>query len=141
MSTNENREHCKRIALNVEAYAEGCIRRCPQCGGDVERAHWEGRESFPCPHCSETHDVDDWEVLGLYDYLSDVLDIEYIVHSDRTTIKGVRLCVAFGGPTIHIDTIKRAVVLNWWTENAEFPLSHNVCDYLDEWAQEIWDLG
>ena len=133
---NENREHCKRIAEDVEAYAEGRVYRCPNCGEHVQ-------DNVLFCDCGEHVDLIDgeWEQLGLYDYMEGVLDIEYTVQSDRTTLKGVRLCVAFGGPTIHIDTIRRAVVLNWWTENEQFPLSHEVCDMLDEWAQEMWDLG
>ena len=53
-----------------------------------------------------------------FDYLSDALDIEYIIASDRTTVLGARILVAFGGPNIWIDTRKQIVELFWWGDYA-----------------------
>ena len=46
--------------------------------------------------------------------------------------------VAFGGPTIYIDSATRAVELYWWTDRASYPISRDAADALDEWAQELW---
>ena len=133
---NENREHCKSIALELEAYAEGRVYRCPECSTHVQ-------DNVLFCECGEQVDLieGEWEQCSLYDYLEDVLDIEYTIQSDRQTVKGVRLLVAFGGPNIYVDTIKKAVTLYWWTEYAEYALDTDVCDDLDEIAQEHWDMG
>ena len=53
------------------------------------------------------------EVISGWDYLSDVLDINYILNADRS-YKGARILVAFGGPNIWIDTEKQTVEGSWW---------------------------
>ena len=53
-----------------------------------------------------------------FDYLMDALDIEYIIASDRKTVLGARILVAFGGPNIWIDTRKQIVELFWWGDYA-----------------------
>jgi len=50
---------------------------------------------------------DDQEFTA-FDYLSDCLDIEWVLHSDRT-FKGARVLVAFGGPNIWINTVTNEV--------------------------------
>ena len=61
---------------------------------------------------------EDGETKGdAFDYLSDVLDIEYIVNGKREYI-GARVLVAFGGPNIWIDTRKGLVEGYWWGDQA-----------------------
>lgn len=57
------------------------------------------------------------ELMSGFDYLADVLDIEYILSSDRE-FKSARVLVAFGGPTIWIDFERKAVDLYWWGDRA-----------------------
>ena len=47
----------------------------------------------------------DGEQMSAFDYLQDVLEIEYIVNSKKEYL-GARLLVAFGGPNIWVDTAK-----------------------------------
>lgn len=56
-------------------------------------------------------------VMSGLDYLTDVLDIEWILNNDKT-YKGARVLVAFGGPNIWIDTVKRQVEGYWWGDTA-----------------------
>jgi hypothetical protein len=56
------------------------------------------------------------EYQGAFEYLNDVLDINWILNSDRT-LKGARLLVAFGGPNIWIDTSKGTVEGAWWGDS------------------------
>jgi predicted RNA-binding Zn-ribbon protein involved in translation (DUF1610 family) len=136
----ENREHCKRIAEDLEAYANGDMYRCPECG-DVFK--WDNDryadDVYLCPCCQTVVDECDLEAQSLYDYFSDCLDIEYRVSGRaRDSYKSARIMVAFGGPTIYVDTASKAVELYWWTDHASHLLSQDVCDAIDEWAEEMW---
>ena len=135
---NENREYCKHVALELEAYAEGSIYRCPECNEILTLPDDVG-DKYRCPHCGSVSDVDDLEQQSLCDYFSDCLDIEYRVSGrGRDTFRSVRIMVAFGGPNIYIDTASKAVELYWWGDRASYPLSYDVCDAIDDWAAEMW---
>ncbi len=57
------------------------------------------------------------EQMDGFEYLSDALDIEYIISSDRKTVLGARILVAFGGPNIWINTRTRQVEGYWWGDS------------------------
>lgn len=133
----ENREHCQRIAEDVEAYAGGRVYKCPECGEEIEFPDGVG-DKFKCTCCGEVNSVDGWEQLSLYDYFSDCLDIEYRCDSKRE-YRSVCIMVACGGPNIYIDTSSKAVELYWWTDRAEYPLSYSAVDAVNEWAEEYWN--
>ena len=141
----ENRDHCRQIAEEVEAYAAGNVYRCPECGeaciiddlDDLTTETDDGETLYRLP-CGCTVDTEP-EQLSLYDYFEDVLDIEYRVDSDRKTIRSVSLMVTCGGPNIYIDTAEKAVLLYWWTDKARYYLSSDVCDQINEWGEELWN--
>lgn len=133
----ENREHCKRIAQDVEDYAEGRVYRCPECGEILTLPDDVG-DKYRCPDCETVSEINDLEQQSIWDYLDDVLDVKYLVNHDKT-IHSVKILVTFGGPNIWIDTETRNVELYWWTDRASYPLSSDVCDEIDEWAAEMWD--
>ena len=140
MNENENRETCERIANELENYASGNVRRCPECGEIINRTEWDDvGDKFKCPECGAVVESDDLEPLSVWDYMEDVLDIEY-----RTTgrnaddLRSVRVMVACGGPNIYIDTASAAVELDWWGDKAEYPISYEARDAVDEWAAEMW---
>ena len=56
------------------------------------------------------------DMLGGFDYIKDLLDINYTLDSERQ-YKGARILVAFGGPNIYIDTAKNTVEGYWWGES------------------------
>lgn len=128
----ENREHCKRIAEELEEYAEGRIYRCPNCGECVTD------NTLFCD-CGEQMDLieGDWEQLSVLDFIQDAYDIEYRVGSGRE-YRSVKIMVACGGPNIYIDTARRLVTLHWWADYAEYPISSTACDALDEYMEEYW---
>lgn len=134
----ENREHCKAIAERLDAIAAGNIYRCPECGEEI-RMPYDVGDKYRCSHCHAVNDVIDYEQLSIWDYMSDILDIEYRCRSDRE-YRSCKIMVACGGPNIYIDTAARAVLLYWWTDSAEYPLSHAACDAIDEWAEEYWNI-
>lgn len=131
-TNKENREHCKEIALRLEAYADGRMYRCPKCGEHVE-------DNILFCDCGEQVDLinGEWELLGLYDFFEDCLDIEYRVDSHKE-LRSVRIMVAFGGPNIYIDTASGAVELYWWDDRASCLIDSDAIEAVLEWASELW---
>lgn len=133
---NENFEMCKEIAHNLEAYANGDIFCCPECGEQVQiNQHVE--ELFRCSNCGAVNDIEDFEQCSLWDYFQDYLDIDWILNSDRE-YKACRILVAFGGPNIYIDTLFGYVELYWWNETARYKIHSDVLSEIDAWAEELW---
>lgn len=67
----------------------------------------------------------DDEPFSAYDYLTDVLDINWLLHSDKT-YKGARILVAFGGPNIWVDTERGIVEGYWWGDYAKASFDDNI---------------
>ena len=140
-SARENRDHCRRIAKELEQYAAGNVYKCPDCGEYITlRDDFDG-DKYKCPDCGTVHEIEYLEQQTMWDYLEDYLDIEYRISSDRETVRSVQICVAWGGPSIYLDTETKNVELYWWGDRASYPMSYDVCDALDEWAQELWEIG
>lgn len=139
----ENREHCKYIAEQVEAYYNGDVYKCPECGEvftSFEAIDLDNDE-IRCPYCECNSIEYDFEQLGLWDYFNDYYNLEYRIESDRRTVRSVQIMVACGGPNIYIDTASKAVELYWWSDRADYPLSYEVCNAINEMFQELWDMG
>lgn len=142
----ENREHCRRIAEDLEAYAAGNVYKCPDCGREftwdqiepTEHDDEYGWAVYTCSDCGAENRENDWEQLSLYDYFSDCLDIEYRCGSNKE-YRSVCIMVACGGPNIYIDTDEKAVLLYWWTDRARYYLSSDAVDAVDDWAREYWE--
>jgi hypothetical protein len=77
------------------------------------------------------------DTISGYDYIADVLDIEYYLSSDRETCLGARILVAFGGPNIWIDTRKGLVEGYWWGDSCIMAY-HDDPMGLDETMIELW---
>ena len=84
--------------------------------------------------------VDGSEETPIMDFLEGVLDFEWIVASDKETLLGARLLVAFGGPNIWIDTRKGLVEGYWWSDSAfaSFDADTENARELDEYLNMIW---
>ena len=74
------------------------------------------------------------------DYLSDVLDIHYVVTSDRQ-YRSARVCIAFGGPTAWINTRTGQLEVTWWSEPVYRNLPGDFIDGLDDALEELWEMG
>lgn len=133
---DENRDHCKRIAEELEAHTNGTVYRCPDCGEILELPDDVG-DKYKCPHCGTVSEVDELEQLSVWDYLEDALDIEYRIGSDKQ-YRSVCIMVACGGPNIYIDTASKSVELYWWGDRASYPISTDATDAVDEWAEELY---
>jgi hypothetical protein len=80
--------------------------------------------------------TDDGEQMSAYDYLSDVLDIEYTVNG-RGEYLGARVLVAFGGPNIWINTRTKTIEGYWWGDKAFADYEDSMG--LDDALEEFWN--
>lgn len=136
----ENREYCKRIALDVEAYANGGVYRCPECGEVIEwnDDNYSKEEGlYTCSECDATLEENELEALSLWDYFDDVLDIEYRIGADKQ-LRSVQIAVTLGGPNVYIDTASCQVELYWWGDRASYPIDRDVCGEIDDLFEEIF---
>ena len=137
---DENRDYCKRVADEIDAYAAGDVRRCPNCGREHVRPWGEVGDVFRCPHCGDVADVDDWEQLEIYDYMEDVLDYDFRIDSQRE-FSGIRVWVTLGGPSCWIDTERRTVEIRWGGKSACYGLLSDTVDAVEAWGRELWEMG
>ena len=80
---------------------------------------WDHESDCECGLCESECECEDngtKRELNGFDYIQDVLDINWILNSDRT-YKGARILVAFGGPNIWIDTTTNKVEGYWWSDS------------------------
>ena len=77
----------------------------------------------------------DDEPYSAFDYLSDALDIEYIVNSKKEYL-GARVLVAFGGPNIWINTRTKQVEGYWWSDSCIMSYDSDAMD-LDSALSEL----
>lgn len=120
---NENKEYCKRVADELEAYAAGRMWRDAETGEEKELDF------------DAANDGD--EQLSVSDYLADVLDYEITIDS-QLEYKSAKIWVTLGGPNVWIDTADKAVKLAWGTDRAEYALDWDTCDEIDEYMQELY---
>ena len=75
--------------------------------------------------------------ISAYDYFDEgsILDIEWIIHNDKT-YKAARVLVAFGGPNIWINTQTNTVDGYWWTDSYKAPFTDEMG--LDDYLEELY---
>ena len=110
MENQDLKNHVKSIADDMHNGAQAPF--CFHCG---EYRH----DEITCHDC---HEPLVEVMMDGFDYISDALDFEFILSSDKTLI-GARILVAFGGPNIWIDTTKQTVEGHWWDDS--FTESYN----------------
>lgn len=139
---DENIKYCKRIAEELNDIADGNIYRCPHCG---ELIKWnddqfnEDEALYTCPECGEEFDENELEPVTMWEYFSDVLDIEYRVGQNKN-YKSARLMVTCGGPNIYIDTAEKAVLLYWWADSARYNLRDDTIELIDEVFEKLYNI-
>lgn len=133
----EGRERCQRIAEEIDAYAEGNIYRCPECGEVVEMPETVG-DKFKCYHCGEVNEMEDFEQLSICDYMEDILDIDFTCNRYKE-YQSCSICIGWGGPNIFIDTADAYVKLYWGSTQEQYPIKYETRDEIDEWAEEYFN--
>lgn len=122
------KDMCRRIAAEIEM---GRAREyCPTCGYLLQP---HGDDEAYCADCECAVQP----VMDGMDFIGDALDVEYIVNAKGEYL-GARICVAFGGPTIWIDTRRRCVEGGWWADRASISYSADAMD-IDGAASELWE--
>lgn len=135
--SNENLKTCQRISEELDQLSQGELFTCPICGETkVLRKEFENESGetvyiFSCGCESE----EEGEEFTFFDYLENVLDIEYTCNSKKE-YTGCKLCIACGGPNIYINTNTGSVQLFWWSEKAEYEMSTTTVDYIDQYMEE-----
>ena len=79
------------------------------------------------------------DILSGFDYLSDILDIQYIVSGKREYL-GARILVTFGGPNIWINTQAQIVEGYWWGDAVSMAYSGDPMG-IDEACSELWEIS
>ena len=133
----EGRERCQRLAEELNAYADGNIYRCPECGEVVEMPDDVG-DKFKCYHCKEIAEVDQYEQLSIYDYMDDILDIDFTVNRYKE-YTSCSICIGWGGPNIYIDTADAYIKLYWGSTREQYPIRYETRDQIDEWAEDYYN--
>ena len=80
------------------------------------------------------------EELTAWDYLEDVLDIQYLVSSQREYL-GARLLLSWGGPNTWLDTKTGAITVYWGSDSATVYAPQSFTDALDQALAELWEMG
>ena len=81
------------------------------------------------------YDVTDW--ISGFDYLQDVLDINWILNNDKT-FRSARILVTFGGPNIWVNFETSKVEGYWWGDYAEASFSGEFADQVLEALEELY---
>ncbi len=131
---NKNISHCKEIARGLEKYVNGEMYKCSECGEEFED------NNLFCPNCNIQIDLieGNHEQLSLYDYFNDIYNIEYRVDGKKE-YKSISLMVACGGPNIYVNTGSKKVELYWCGDYAEYGLTNNVCEAVDDFGEEMYN--
>ena len=137
------------MASNAQEYADelaGTIREMADNGspfGWINANTDEWSSDIPEGWTTDPDEGDvncDWHAASAGDYLSDVLDIHYLVNSDRT-YRSARILIAFGGPNAWIDTRTSQLEVSWWSAPEYRPLPAAFVDGLDDYLSEMWEMG
>lgn len=78
------------------------------------------------------------EEASIYDWISDQLDVEYVLDSNRQLI-GTHIYCTLGGPTVYVDTRRGEIVGNWGTDHVTRWLPSEYCEMINEAFEELFD--
>ena len=138
-------EYADSITADIQAHTEegypfGILRECDGAYvSDLEELRIDYPEDW-----GDGDNLDEipegWREASGMDYLSDVLDIQYTVGSDRQ-YRSARVCIAFGGPTAWIDTRTEQLEVAWWSAPEYRDLPRGFVSGLDDALEELWGMG
>ena len=126
MALDNATEYADSLAASIARDGLGVI--------DIDTEQW-----YCNAEDAEAQGVEDYTEASGYDYLSDVLDIEYIVSADKT-YKAARILVAFGGPNAWINTQTHQLEVSWWSEPVYRELPREFCEALDDFLAELYNI-
>lgn len=85
-------------------------------------------------------DAEEFTEASAGDYLQSMLDVQFLVDSDRT-YRSARILVAFGGPNAWIDTRTGQLEVAWWSAPEYRDLPREFVEGLDDYLSEMWGMG
>lgn len=134
---NANERMVKDIAKKLDDIANGYLYICPCCGEtfDISELSQSEEDNYYCPECDDTI----LDSFTMYDYLENTLGIEYRVFNKEDDINSVKICIAYGGPNIFIDTEDNKVKLYWYSDYSEYEFSQDVSNEINYVCNEIWN--
>lgn len=74
--------------------------------------------------------------IGVGAYLQDMYDTMYYMHG-KDKLDGVKVCVAYGGPNIYINTYTGKVQGAWWGSTHEVEISDYACTVIDDFYRDV----
>ena len=102
-------------------------------GMDYEYCPDSGSSDFENDCCEHFKD----NTQSGFDYISDALDIQFIVDGNKEYL-AARILVAFGGPNIWINTQTKTVEGYWWQDTAFSSYYDDSMD-IDGACRELWE--
>ena len=87
--------------------------------------------------CEQLEELESIGASDIYEYFEDCLDVEYTIDS-RGNYLGVCVWITLGGPSVWVDTRDRVVKLAWGSERAEWGISSDVANQIDEMFEEMY---
>ncbi len=129
MSNASAREYAESIAADIRRMVEA---GAPFGWKNVQTDEWHDN----APDI-DADDADDYFPASAFDWLGDVLDIQYLVNRDRE-YRSARVCIAYGGPTAWIDTRTGMLECAWWSAVESVELPSEFIDALDDTLSELY---
>lgn len=131
---SRNLAHVREIAQKIDNISAGLFYYCEECGEEIIISSQDGEhETDTCPHCGEQ-----LMQMDFFEYFKDALDVEYRTRGRNQDINSVRICIAYGGPSIYVDTADAKVKLYWWNDYAEAEFSTEAKYEITELFNEYW---
>ena len=132
MSASNAEGHADRLAQAIQSMSDAGS----PFGWIKDDGEWIDYDPATRPDFHDDPTV--WHPASVYDYLQDVLDIEYRVTSGRE-YKSAEVLIAFGGPNAWIDTKTGTLRVAWWSAPVERSLPSDFVDGLNEALSELWE--
>jgi len=135
-----SRDKDGKYATWVLEWFEAERTSCAHCANEIDDRKLHHVDAPDAEDVSDVHEdchqFEGEDLPSAFDYMRDVLDIEYVIGSDGQELRGARFLVSFGGPTIWINTRNDTVEGYWWSDRH----TENYSDGLDlgEFASVLW---
>lgn len=129
MSNTSAREYAESIVADIRRMVEA---GAPFGWKNVQTDEWH----YNAPDV-DADDADDYVPADAMDWLEGVLDIQYLINSDRT-YRSARICIALGGPTAWIDTRTGTLECVWGSPVESVDLPNEFVSGLDDALSELY---
>lgn len=131
---SRNLAHVRAIAQKIDDISAGLVYYCEDCEEEIVISPQDEEcEVDTCPHCGGQ-----LTPMTFDKYFDDPLGIEYRTFGKNQDINSVKICVAWGGPAIYVDTADAKVKLFWWRDYAEAEFSTDASNEITDLFNEYW---